>query len=173
MKSWREAWKASCRRVGIQMRFHDLRHTAVTRMLRAGTPLTTVAAIVGWSPSTMYLMAKRYAHILQPEMRKAVSILGATPPYPVATQADLPPSITTVPHRLRSRYNREDLYKKVWEVPMRTLAKEYGVSDVALGKTCLKLNIPIPGRGYWAKRAANLPIPPPPPLPVICTSKPD
>ena len=64
--SWRVAWKSACRHAGIQMRFHDLRHTAVTRCYKSRPTLTTVASIVGWSPSTMYLMAKRYAHILQP-----------------------------------------------------------------------------------------------------------
>src|ERR1039457_4988169 len=54
-----------------------------------------------------------------------------------------------VSRELLSRYNRDDLYKKVWAQPMRTLAKEFGVSDVALAKTCKKLFVPVPGRGYW------------------------
>lgn len=45
-------------------RFHDLRHTAVSRMLNAGVPITKVAKIVGWSGSTMVLMAKRYGAFL-------------------------------------------------------------------------------------------------------------
>ena len=165
MGSWRVAWKACCRRAGIQMRFHDLRHTAVTRMLRAGIPLTTVAAIVGWSPATMYLMAKRYAHILQPEMRKAVAVLDANAPKHVPTPAGIAPNLSAVPDRPRSRYEREELYERVWEAPIRTVAKEYKVSDVALAKTCRKLHIPLPGRGYWAKKAAQLPVPARPPLP--------
>jgi hypothetical protein len=56
-----------------------------------------------------------------------------------------------------SRYNRKKLYDKVWKLPMRLLAKEFGVSNVALAKTCKKLQIPVPGRGYWAKKAANQP----------------
>src|ERR1035438_7915213 len=63
MGSWRKAWEAVRKRTGVHARFQELRHTAVTRMLEAGTPLTTVAAIVGWSPSTMFLMAKRYGQI--------------------------------------------------------------------------------------------------------------
>ena len=51
------------------------------------------------------------------------------------------------------QYDREELYRKVWEQPMLKVAEEYGVSSVALGKTCRKLNIPVPGRGYWAKVA--------------------
>ena len=50
---------------------------------------------------------------------------------------------------------REELYGQVWTKPMRLLAKEYGISDVALAKRCRKLSIPMPGRGYWAKLAVG------------------
>jgi hypothetical protein len=68
---------------------------------------------------------------------------------------------------LMARYDREKLYEKVWTMPVRLAAREYGVSDVAIAKTCRKLNIPVPGRGYWAKRAANRPVEPRPPLPEL------
>jgi hypothetical protein len=29
------------------------------------------------------------------------------------------------------------------------------ISDVALAKACRKRQVPLPGRGYWAKKAAN------------------
>jgi cell division protein ZapA (FtsZ GTPase activity inhibitor) len=48
-------------------------------------------------------------------------------------------------------YEREKLYKEVWAEPMIKVAQRYNVSDVALKKTCKKLNIPVPGRGYWSK----------------------
>ena len=51
------------------------------------------------------------------------------------------------------QYNREELYRKVWEQPLLKVAEEYGVSSVALGKTCRKLSVPVPGRGHWAKLA--------------------
>ena len=51
------------------------------------------------------------------------------------------------------QYDREELYEKVWEKPMLKVAEEYGVSSVALGKTCRKLCVPVPGRGHWAKLA--------------------
>jgi hypothetical protein len=38
---------------------------------------------------------------------------------------------------------------------MQTLAKKYGISDVGLAKTCRKLLIPLPGRGYWARKEAG------------------
>lgn len=66
-----------------------------------------------------------------------------------------------------SSYDSEDLYEKVWKLPMRTLAREYGVSDVALAKTCRRLKVPVPGRGYWAKKAAKQPLEARPPLPLV------
>jgi integrase len=44
----------------LPCRFHDLRHTAVSRMLNAGVPLAKVAKIAGWSTATMVRMAARY-----------------------------------------------------------------------------------------------------------------
>jgi hypothetical protein len=34
---------------------------------------------------------------------------------------------------------------------MSSLAKRYNISDVALGKVCRKLLVPVPPRGYWAR----------------------
>lgn len=47
---------------------------------------------------------------------------------------------------------REELYEQVWTVPMQRLAERYGISDVALAKTCRKLVIPVPPRGYWRRK---------------------
>jgi len=59
-------------------RFHDLKHTAVSRMLNAGIAIAKVAKIVGWSPATMVRMAARYGHFSLNELRGAVeSISGA------------------------------------------------------------------------------------------------
>jgi hypothetical protein len=56
------------------------------------------------------------------------------------------------------QYDREELYEKVWARPLIRVAHEYGVSPVALGKTCRKLQVPVPGRGYWAKKAYGHPV---------------
>ena len=50
---------------------------------------------------------------------------------------------------------REILYDQVWSMPMTKLATEYGVSDVALRKTCRKENIPLPVQGYWNRPPAR------------------
>lgn len=50
---------------------------------------------------------------------------------------------------------RDTLFEVVWSRPVRTVAHEYGLSDVALAKICRKMGIPLPGRGYWARQAAG------------------
>ena len=48
-------------------------------MLNAGVPIAKVAKIVGWSASTMVLMAKRYGHFSLNELRGAVESISAPP----------------------------------------------------------------------------------------------
>ena len=60
---------------------------------------------------------------------------------------------------------RNQLYKLVWSKPVVQIAKDFGISDVAVSKICKKLNIPKPGLGYWAKkqfgkRTRQAPLPP-------------
>jgi len=64
-------------------------------------------------------------------------------------------------------YDREELYRKVWEQPLLKAAEHYGVSAVALGKTCRKLSVPVPGRGHWAKLAHGKEGAKKPPLPEL------
>jgi integrase len=75
--SWKKSWKRACRRAGLgELRFHDLRHTAVTRMLEAGVPFAHVARVLGWCPSTTTEMAKRYGHIADKTLASAVESLA-------------------------------------------------------------------------------------------------
>src|SRR4051794_24914698 len=48
--------------------------------------------------------------------------------------------------------SREDLYALVWSEPISRLSRRFGLSDVGLAKACTPLMIPVPGRGYWAKK---------------------
>ncbi len=64
-----------------------------------------------------------------------------------------------------TRVTREELYALVWSEPMSLLARKFGLSDVGLAKMCRRAAIPVPQRGYWAKRQAGrqvepLPLPP-------------
>jgi hypothetical protein len=53
------------------------------------------------------------------------------------------------------RLSRKELYELVWSEPMKTLSARFGISDVALKKTCERAAIPTPDRGYWAKKEAG------------------
>lgn len=64
--------------------------------------------------------------------------------------------------------SREELFALVWEHPATEVACELGISDVALGKLCQRLQVPKPPRGYWA-RVASGKTPRKPPLPAYRT----
>ncbi len=78
INSWKESWESAKERANVTVRFHDLRHTCVTRMLEGGVPLSVVASILGWSAATTARMAKRYGHIGQIAQRQAVGVLDKT-----------------------------------------------------------------------------------------------
>ena len=82
--SWKVAWTSARRVAGVQCRFHDLRHTCVTRLLERGVPLSVVASLMGWSPATTTRMAKRYAHFGDSAQRRAMETLD---PQPESTSA--------------------------------------------------------------------------------------
>lgn len=55
--------------------------------------------------------------------------------------------------------SRSALYDLVWSEPRTALAKRFGLSDVGLAKACVRANVPMPPRGYWARLAAGKRIP--------------
>jgi len=69
-------------------------------------------------------------------------------------------------------FTRREFYDLVWSKPMIHLAKELGVSDVALHKICRKHNIPNPPLGWWAKKAAGKTVEQIP-LPEVESDRPD
>lgn len=103
INDWKEGWEGAKQRAGkalelrpatkhdgdpeflpLKCRFHDLRHTACTRLLEAGTPYPVVSTIMGWSAATAIRMAKRYGHIGQKAMKDAMAALDRPicPPIP-------------------------------------------------------------------------------------------
>ena len=50
---------------------------------------------------------------------------------------------------------REKLFAMVWERSAKEVARELGISDVALGKLCRRLQVPKPPRGYWSRVASG------------------
>jgi hypothetical protein len=61
--------------------------------------------------------------------------------------------------------SREELYRRIWERPMRDVAAELGISDVGLKKTCRRAGIPTPPQGYHlmseeeTKKRLRIPLP--------------
>jgi hypothetical protein len=95
---------------------------------------------------------------------------------PEATGTGGPPTETDAEHSTSSVgsnpagrpvvISRADLYRQVWNVPVQQLATTYGLSDRGLAKICQRHNIPLPGRGYWAKLHAGQQPPREPLLPI-------
>ena len=71
----KHGWKTAQQIANVSCRFHDLRHTACTRMLEAGVPLSVVGELLGWSAAMTFAMAKRYGHIGQSARVQAVKAL--------------------------------------------------------------------------------------------------
>jgi integrase len=75
--SWKTAWTTARENAGVTCRFHDLRHTTVTRLLERGVAFAVVATVLGWSPATSVRMAKRYGHIGPSAQREAMARLDS------------------------------------------------------------------------------------------------
>jgi integrase len=73
----KKAWEQARKRAALEnVRIHDLRHTGVSRMIAAGTPLPIIGKITGWSAGTLVKMAARYGHFSIDEMRSAVESIS-------------------------------------------------------------------------------------------------
>lgn len=75
--SYKEVWKAACRRAGVTMRFYDIRHVSITEMLAQGADLASVAAQAGHS--SIETTAKNYAHVTPGGQKHAASLIPALP----------------------------------------------------------------------------------------------
>src|SRR6266446_1088315 len=62
------------------------------------------------------------------------------------------PSATPLGNITSVALTREQLYDIVWSEPIRTVAERYGLSDRGLAKICIRLHVPVPGRGYWRQK---------------------
>lgn len=55
---WQNVWEAACKRAGVKIKFHGLRHTWATWHAMAGTPLDVLQKLGAWATHSMVL---RYA----------------------------------------------------------------------------------------------------------------
>jgi integrase len=75
MGTLKEAWEAARRRAAVFCRWHDLRHSFLTRLIEAGTPFPRLSIIMGWSAATTARMARRYGHVSPDSLRDDVVAL--------------------------------------------------------------------------------------------------
>lgn len=66
---------------------------------------------------------------------------------------------------------REELYRRVWQVPLKQLVEEFDTTYHDLRRIALMLDVPRPPRGYWNKLAAGN-ASDPPPLPDLVSGQP-
>jgi integrase len=87
------------------VRFHDLRHSAVSRMITARVPLPIIAKIVGWTPGTMAKMAARYGHFGIEELRGAVEAISSNTGGSILQEGSLQSSLHSEANSGRQRAN--------------------------------------------------------------------
>jgi integrase len=76
IKSWRSAWRAALKRAGLQVRFHDLRHTCITKLAEGQASEQTLMAIAG---HVSRKMLEHYSHIRMEAKRAALDAIAAQP----------------------------------------------------------------------------------------------
>ena len=72
ISSFKTAWTTLKKRTGIHVRFHDTRHTLITKLVESGAGDETIMAIAG---HVSRRMLKRYAHIRTEAKRRALEAI--------------------------------------------------------------------------------------------------
>lgn len=75
MKEWKTAWYQACRKAGVRYRWHDLRHTFVSRL--AENPLVSEQTIRELAGHVSKEMLQRYSHIRTDAKVQAIQGLAA------------------------------------------------------------------------------------------------
>ena len=75
MHRWKVAWESARKAANVSCRFHDLRHTFISRLAESQASDSTVLALAG---HVSRAMMKRYSHIRMKAKRKAVDTLSGT-----------------------------------------------------------------------------------------------
>jgi integrase len=95
MGSFKEAWESAKAMADVTCRFHDLRHSACTKLVEHGVPLPVIASLLGWSAGTTVRMARRYGHISAEAQRNAVERLDRAGDAPQRDRRDDVPQRAT------------------------------------------------------------------------------
>jgi integrase len=75
MHRWKVAWESARKAANVTCRFHDLRHTFISRLAESQASDSTIMALAG---HVSRAMMERYSHIRMEAKRKAVDTLSGT-----------------------------------------------------------------------------------------------
>ncbi len=112
---------------------------------------------------------------MQPQFQTASeedsSLIGQSPEYGSGSSMTdetcyMPLQVSRI---LMKRYDRSEIYRLVWSVPMKRAQEILGLAE--LRNICDRLHIPHPPAGYWQKRAVNKYVDAAPPLPSVQISE--
>ena len=90
--------------------------------------------------------------------REVLKKFGVKTPTPPKPKISLPRLVHIGPRRSDTReirMDRGELFELVWSRSVSKIAEEWGMSGTSLAKACRRLKIPVPSRGYWARRASG------------------
>ncbi len=92
ISSFKTAWNVIRKKTGVEVRFHDLRHTLITKLAESGAGDETIRAIAG---HVSRRMLSRYAHIRTEAKRRALEsiVLPARTQEPSERPADESPVV--------------------------------------------------------------------------------
>jgi integrase len=83
MHRWKVAWESARKSANVSCRFHDLRHTFISRLAESQASDSTVMALAG---HVSRAMMERYSHIRMEAKRRAVDDLSGIDFEPVVAQ---------------------------------------------------------------------------------------
>ncbi len=73
IKSWRTAWRRALKDAGMSLRFHDLRHTCITKLAEGQASEQTLMSIAGHLSRKML---EHYSHIRMAAKRAALEAIA-------------------------------------------------------------------------------------------------
>ena len=107
MSSWRTAWRSLTREAGLAgLRFHDLRHHAITELAESSTSEQTILSIAGHVSARML---SHYSHVRLEAKRTALSALCNTREKRVTSQSTSQARLSSRALNLKSLKNMVDV----------------------------------------------------------------
>ena len=89
MGEWKSAWAAACKEAKVRYRWHDLRHTFISRL--AENPAVSEGTLKSLAGHVSKRMLERYSHIRTHAKRAAIEALEQIQ-GPVAPMGEVKPS---------------------------------------------------------------------------------